>query len=47
VKPSALFGLIFYDFSVRENVDEFFYSKMVHLEYQKQGAFVDNFDQYK
>jgi hypothetical protein len=42
VKPSAMFGLIFYDFSVRENVDEFFYPKMVHLEYQKQEAFVDN-----
>jgi hypothetical protein len=46
VKHSAMFGLILNDFSVRENVDEFFYPKMVHLEYQKPEAFVDNFDQH-
>jgi hypothetical protein len=36
VKHSAMFGLILNDFSVRENVDEFFYPKMVHLEYQNR-----------
>jgi hypothetical protein len=46
VRPCAMFGLILNDFSVRENVDEFFYPKMVHLEYQKQEAFVDNFNQH-
>jgi hypothetical protein len=33
-------------FSVGKNVGEFFHSKMVHLEYQKQKASFDNFDQH-
>jgi glucose-6-phosphate-specific signal transduction histidine kinase len=33
VRHYAMFGLILNDFSVRENDDEFFYPKMVHLEY--------------
>jgi hypothetical protein len=33
-------------FSVGKNVGGFFHSKMVHLEYQKQKASVDNFDQH-
>jgi hypothetical protein len=39
-----MFTLMQNYFSVGKNVGEFFHSKMVHLEYQKQKASVDNFD---
>jgi homospermidine synthase len=46
VTHTEMFSLIENYFSVRENAGEFFHPKMVHLEYQKQKASVDNFDQH-
>jgi hypothetical protein len=43
---SEMFTLMQNYFSVGKNVGEFFHSKMVHLEYQKQKDSVDNFDQH-
>jgi hypothetical protein len=43
---SEMFTLMQNYFSVGKNVGEFFHSKMVHLEYQKQKDSVNNFDQH-
>jgi fucose permease len=46
VRHSEMFNLMQSYFSVGENVEKFFHSKMVQLEYQKQKASVDSFDQH-
>jgi hypothetical protein len=46
VSHPKMFSLMENYFSVRENAGEYFHSKMVHLEYQKQKASVDSFDQH-
>jgi hypothetical protein len=43
---SEMFTLMYNYFLVGENVEKFFHPKMVHMEYQKQKASVNNFDQH-